>query len=521
MYTAGAVNKKLKKFPDILTYLEVHYPKVFDLIDSLAMRSALHPRRGMQITFLIPDEKLTKELTSLVESEEIEKAAEILSHLILYGLFTSPTDFNLKKNNIVSRLGKRFIITEVKNDRVIIPGGELVIDKEFKQMESLGKVKLANSAVWLLKGRVDVESAPVVEIPKANVGSDEHNMNNNNKEVMDKLRVIKRETYEKELKYLRENAKNSAYLEAVVRVLRSFQADKKYKDEYIKFRCILKKHPIIDFCYLFCAHKIFDPVKVLSAYEEGYFKDEDVSTYLKICEDYPSDKNYESLLLKKSEALKVANLANDIRQSLLESPNKLGIAKEIIKIYDKLDSDNTLSFKNITLSEIYPKIIHEIFKENRCLHLVLDQFAWDVYKVMQYVHKHIDKEKPEAFREAISHLIDSYHPFFYKPLDVVVFDKLDNWKMDSDQIYNIVFNFVRTFMLHFPCRGETEMVKVGSAESKDPYSSELIDIDEQLEKVLKEYEDVPAALSTEELKKLQSIVKKYGKDKIMELIGTF
>ena len=95
----GAGNKKMKKFPRIIDYLEAHHKDIYDLIDDLAMHGALTPKRGGSITFLIPDKKYIAKIRKSIESDKPEEATDMIGSLILLDLFETANDFAEKQDD--------------------------------------------------------------------------------------------------------------------------------------------------------------------------------------------------------------------------------------------------------------------------------------------------------------------------------------------------------------------------------------------------------------------------------------
>src|ERR1700678_1029228 len=155
----GSGNAKMKKFPRILDYLEANHKNVYSLIDDLAMHSSLTPRRGGAVTFLMPDADYVTLIRKTIESDDPEKATDMVGSLILSDLFETPADFTNKQDDIPNALGRKVTITGVTNGKVNIDNGELTIDAKFKPFTRQGSSKRGNIAIWNLKGVVSYEKA--------------------------------------------------------------------------------------------------------------------------------------------------------------------------------------------------------------------------------------------------------------------------------------------------------------------------------------------------------------------------
>lgn len=151
----GAVSKKMKKYPRIPEYLEAHHKNIYDIVDSLAMFGAFTPRRGTGRTFLLPDSSYVKKIEKQLESDEPEKAADMISSLIIADFLPTLKDWAAKKDDIPNMLGQKVQVEKVNGNTVhLVGGGKLTLDKKFVPFERLGKSIRNNIVVWSLKGEV-------------------------------------------------------------------------------------------------------------------------------------------------------------------------------------------------------------------------------------------------------------------------------------------------------------------------------------------------------------------------------
>lgn len=513
-YTGGA-NKRMKKYPSILSYLEAHYPDVFQLIEDLGMYSVLYPHKG-RVTFIIPDKSLTSELKKMAESDEPEKATDIISYLALTDLFTKPADFEARKNNIYTRLGRRFVIKSVTADKVLLPEGEIKLDTDFKPFERSGPSKRDNMAVWLLKGRVDPESAPVVDMKELRARSKGEVTGGDDAEVKEKIRALRAKVFEEhKALLLRGDRSHSAYLTAVSRVARVFKSEDKYRNEYVKLRSLITAHPVVDFYLLFACTQVFDPELVLAAYSEGIDRNGDVSTIREICADFPQFPEHKCALFDAASAERLSTLRDDICAQIL---NRFATAATaLIDTYDKLDADNTLYDLrgSAKISDVYPAVVHEIFRKHRKLHLLIDQFAWDVYRYLARVEQEPDPGRAaNLFEQQIKALVECYYPLFANPEEAVVFDKPGLLTIDKKE--DPIAHFLRTFALKLPCCHSGDRAVVGSDEAEDPFSQELVDVDAHLMQLLEKLDDSKAELTDEDRRKLRAIIREKGRDRVLE-----
>jgi hypothetical protein len=167
----GLSNKKLKKYSTMSDYLEAHHPKVYELFSYLGMQGALTPRRGGGLTLLVPDSKTVDDLHKVVESEDAEKASDILSGLVIQDNLGSEKDWAEKQDDIPTLLGKRVPVKSVSAGKVVLEGGaELTLEKNAKFLTRVGRKKRDPMSVWILKGSFDPTSAPDATYKYVNQG---------------------------------------------------------------------------------------------------------------------------------------------------------------------------------------------------------------------------------------------------------------------------------------------------------------------------------------------------------------
>ena len=153
--TRGGASKKMKKYPRILDYLQAHHEAVYALFDDAGMYGSLTPRRGGNITFLMPDAGLTKDIRAVLEGANPEDATDMLSALILTELYNTTADFASSSDNVATILGKKLPIKTVSGQDVVLDNGAKVSkDKDFVPFERQGAATRGNMAVWLYKGKM-------------------------------------------------------------------------------------------------------------------------------------------------------------------------------------------------------------------------------------------------------------------------------------------------------------------------------------------------------------------------------
>ncbi len=157
----GLVNKKMTKFATMSDYLEAHHPKVYELFTYLGMQGALTPRRGGGLTLLIPDSKTVADLHKTIESDDAEKASDMLSGMVIQDNLGSEEDWKRVQDDVPTLLGKRVPVKSVMAGKIVLEGGaELTLDKSAKFLSRTGRKTRDPMSVWLMKGSFDPTSAP-------------------------------------------------------------------------------------------------------------------------------------------------------------------------------------------------------------------------------------------------------------------------------------------------------------------------------------------------------------------------
>jgi len=516
----GGANKKMKKYARILDYLEAHHPKVFAIIDSLGMHGNLTPRRGGSITFLIPDAALIKELEKIIESDEPEKATDIISSLILVDLFEKPEDFAAKQDDIPNLLEKKLVVKSVAASKVVVDNGELTLDTKFRPFTRQGNAKRGNMAVWNLKGTIEYEKAPKATMKYLKGAKKGSAQVRGGDEGYSKLQSIKMDIIGEEILAL-SNDRRSAdggrfcpIMNAVVRLLRVFgdKEDPTFHEEYRRAKCLLTMCPVVDFYYLFCNPLIFSPDRVLAAYKKGLDQDRNVDAYRDFCENFkhPAFNNDPAMLLK-ADGVEAANVARDrIRNSFMaritrETPGK------IHAVYQAVDATNEIDGKG----PLYSKGLADIFANNKGLHLLLDEFAHMAYTMVSEEVRFApnSREKAARLKDALAKLSESYGQFT-NPEKKTKLDKPGSYgeNIDSTALYQCVVSFWKTWGLHFPCAMQSEFedrVKLGASESDDPYSKDLIDVDTCISEDLNSYDNCPCTVSDSAIAELRAYMKSH------------
>jgi hypothetical protein len=487
------------------------------LFEDLAMHGSLTPRRGGCITFLLPDDKLVKEIRKTIESDRPEDATDMLSALILTDLFEDASDFKEKQDDIPNLLGKRLVIKGISGNKVMVDGGELTVDAKFKPFERQGTAKRGNLAVWNLKGTVDYQNAPAATFKnikkggKPKKGGDESD---------DKLKALMMDIVDKEVKSVAEGTKGadgkflSPMLSAVARVLRVLKSDAKYQDELYKAKSLLTKHHVVDFYLLFHNPDMFARSRLLEIYNAGVDSANDVDTIINFVKDKVADNCY---TLKGTAEFNPG--FEDRRDCLGQVNPNLNISNTIKVLYDKVDENNKFIYGNGSFSNklIYPENVATLFKMNRGMHASLDEFKFFVCTAVKKIRDSIPnnwEEKPNgrsAVASEYAELFSTIHRLYPK-LGIVKNNSLLNLPVIDNQDVSLIEKFKNTFVFHLPGMKENDedneyrVVKGG----EDDEECDVKDIDTEIEDSLQQFSNCDMCLSPNTVNELKAYMKANG-----------
>jgi hypothetical protein len=499
----GGKKDKLKKFPRILDYLEVHHRPIYDIFDELAMHGSLTPRRGGSITFLLPDAKYTKEINEIAESDNPEEATKILRSLVLLDLFETPKDFNEKKDNIPTLLGTKLLVKSVSKDKVEIEDGTLTKDDKFRPFSNR-----ENIAVWRLSGKVKyegVDKAVRSRVPrsvrpsKAEGGANDQSYN-------DAVSAI----LHQELQSMSAPAtpRKCPMLDYVVSALRHFENTE--HDLYRRAKCLITMCPIIDFYLLFDTPKIFDHDRMYPIVSNQPILNNNVDYYKAFFNNYnvPAlQEDTTSLLMTEQGTQTVCAARDTIRQNILEAINT-GTPRKIDDIYTALDSSNALD----GASPIYPADLHSIFQQNAKLHLMLDEFSSVVFNALCNI-KEIPNQQGKT--KGVKELFETIHSEYGTLDNPAPKIRIDMISVDpASHLYQFVACFWKTFGLHMPCAGDMALidshVKVGGDEADNPYSQDLVDVDSYFAGELEQLDNCPLCVSDHSIAEVKAYMNANG-----------
>jgi hypothetical protein len=483
----------MKKYPRIIDYLQRHQKPVYELIDSVAMHGSLTPRRGGGITFLIPDKKLITKINKVLESDEPEKATDIISSLIITDCLNSTQDFKNKQQNIPTLIGKKLVVKSVSaKDVELEGGGKLTVNAKFQPFERSGNARRGNMAVWDLSGEVDYENAPATEFGdgpatiggsshlKRGGGSDTH-LDNQIRQVIERERQL---IGSRQI----DDIRSSAMLSAVVNKLEEWKSS-----DDCKFKCameLIPGHPIPAFFLIFCNRKIFP------AGEIGNI-------------DFTSGENDPSRLQTmivehRKDSEKKLNAISEIRENFVTSKFA---PREFKKMYDTLQSKNTLEYKNSKIENFYHDDLFQKIKSVPNLKCAIDQFCMQSYTIMHEMSMATRNpaEQLRIFDEYVRD-ISVYNKFETIRDNLCQFLDMDKYFTDANMI-SVYKSFLRDFAFAPPSvvTADARYRYTGQGEDDDSSSTGETAIDLEAE-----FKAEPTELSDHSKQELISYLKSHG-----------
>jgi hypothetical protein len=476
-HVKGGANKKMVKQPRIIDYLQLNHPKVYEIIDDLAMHGSLNPKRGGAITFLVPSEEYCKEIKKIAESDEPEVATDMISSLILLDLFDSVEAFSKKQDDIPNLLKKRVVIKNIASNKVVIEDGELTLDTGFKPFSRQGLAKRGNMAIWNLKGKVEYEKAPKATmkyLTGAKTGSSQHKFGGVDTN-MQQYRELLKDLEAKKIGALRANIMEAdgkqacPLFDAVTRVLRVFASEVSYYEEYRRAKCLITMCPTVDYFLLFYNPLIFDPRRVYEAYLKNTDKSFNVDTYRKFCGSYDHAAlvSEPCLMFTAEGTAQLVEASKQIRNDMLSRVNK-NLGATITNFYSSMDQSNNMG----SLGPVYPKCLAELYQVHKHLHQLMDEFSFVMYSNLKKVRSSpLPEERAKLMKEVFSDFHGVYGDLTCPEKKVRFADpKTHEVMLEPKSVYQFVVEFLSTWCFHVTCvlQGEFQnMIVVGAAEDED------------------------------------------------------
>ena len=372
----GSANKKMKKYVKLVDYLEAHHPKVYDLFNWLGMQGALTPKGGTGLTFLLPDAKLTAELHKLAESDEAEKATDMLYSLIVKDAYTDAKDWAEKQDDVPNLFGKSLKVKSVSGNKVVLDGGaELTLDTKAKFFSRQGRKKFSPIAVWDMKGSFDPEKLSDATYrhvssdgaPKAKKGGRVRGglATNRSKRLRAYVNKIKGDYVEAPA--LGENIMFREVARAI-----NFFIERDYKDLLKKVYCLPHWCPEVTFFLLFDnEHYIGQKhiMELLDAIEGGSYDNKNVDNYTNFFAKHQFDED--AACWKKQDAVQAA------RRGVIDK----ALRKTDVKFYKRLASEVDSLCKTNKIggvSNVWFKCVHDEFAKNPDLYEAMCEFKFFV-----------------------------------------------------------------------------------------------------------------------------------------------
>jgi hypothetical protein len=120
----------------ILRLIEKTNRPFYELIDNLCIGRLFVPRVGVEVTFLIPDDKLTAILSKMESNvKTAEECVKIIQACVLMGYYTDPEDF---RNGAISVVGGKVAPIPAKNLKIM----KDFLPKEYQRLKFLTRIRL-------------------------------------------------------------------------------------------------------------------------------------------------------------------------------------------------------------------------------------------------------------------------------------------------------------------------------------------------------------------------------------------
>lgn len=439
----GGASAKMKKYPRIADYLQARHPKVYEIIDDLAMHGSLSPRRGGGITFLMPDAALVTKITKLMESDDPEKATDLVSSLILMDYLPTVKEFAAHKDDIPTLLGKKLGVKTVGANKVDIEKGVLTVDTSFVPFSRSGTAARGNMAVWKLDGEVEYEKAPRSEgkyaardSPRGKKGVEGGRVGGYSGGASpEQLERFIQDVVNAEFRSIRDQAsgvkRQSPMLRVVVNQLSTWKRTN--SANYDKARAILSLHPIISF-FLIYKNRLYFPTSELSVVGQSYPGDA-----VQVFKDMVGGVSDSGAMFSNRQGVKSAV------QALRESTPVNLKAPEVIKaVYANIDATNTIS----GVAGVYPQSALQAFQTHPGLHLLIDEFRHFLYASIEELNnRQSPGDQARAFNDLVMN-VNSFRSLLHPGHTIM--DKSDSCDK-SKSVTQLQEPFWNNFALHIPC----------------------------------------------------------------------
>ena len=393
--------RRKKSYTKLLDYIETVDLELHQHIEELILEYLFQPKNNVGRTLLLPvDSKYKELLKKFVNSddeEEIDKATQMISSLVIMDCLKTPADFMEKRDDIPNALGQRIEIDRIEGRSIILKTGAILkIDDRFVDGSKNKKL-----AVWTMEnGGVDINgpkaSFKYVRKKKNSDQSPELTENDDaDRYIRQNIANKVENAYTISMSYQNRAESRDVYLETVLNLV-SYML----KNEYCKEILIDKVIPMLsfdktDFYLIFEPYKTVGPYlisnRIIKDWYENSNKNVNYGKVLTAIDEILSnpEKNQSSALIY-ANAQGALNKINEKREYLLNmrcAPQN--IIPRIQKTYDELFREG-----------IFPKPLLEYYNSPNHK-MVEDEFRFTIYQMFLQL-----ESRPDFDYRYFSRIID-------------------------------------------------------------------------------------------------------------------
>ena len=447
--TRGGASKKQTKFPRISSYLETHENEVYQLFEDSGTTHFLTPTRNQTgKTLMLPDAKLIKKIRNQIDSDNPEVATDMLMSLTIPLPLKTPEDWERMKKDIPTAYGNKIIFKSQDGKKVFVEGGELTLDTKFQPLERIGKSKRGDVFIWKLKGEIDYENAPQATMEFGGEIS---------RDYKEEITTFINDSLKKEIDQIKDGDKNNSH---ILNIVCNFIAHiKRLEDQ--KLLTFVKEsvcpEPLISFFMIFGSHSLDDKTMFDSRFLCDVLPrlngavDKPVDYLMKFCTDH-SDLRDAGLWFGNQK--EVARVRAIIANNKLDNININNTATHIIKIYDDLDTKNTLG----NLSNVLPQYLFEKYKKNPGLHLRRDEARYLLHSFYQNVHtvphvRYLQVPEMEEMVRCVKQIYGSNYEIDSEKRHIfrAIVSKMSDLDKLSNNSIKVLEEFLESSFLFIPC----------------------------------------------------------------------
>jgi hypothetical protein len=376
-------DRKLAKYCSIKKYLEKENSLLSAVIDDLCLENRLNPKKGAEITFLVPNKELTKEIVKLAYSTDPEKAQDLISACILNTSAESAAKFPKETSN---KLGLKINLEKADKDEVVLTGG-LTIKKDnaFKSMKN------RKIDVWHI-----VKGTPVVEGEKFDFESKKKTQKKTkggSAGVPDSTALMRNQmlesiknSYANELlsrfsgssvvggQSTSQRTVTSLLNRIYANALNENNINSPYNRAFSAIASVLDNDPMVNASILLnpdpqlasILHPVYNSLQVTGGLDASFTVDS-----AREYNNYADDQKMQDLLSKinnDSKFVEASKLLAEKRRSIVNKYNKTGAvynADEIFNAYNDLYLNNRVSHGGKTVENVFPENFISSLKESQ------------------------------------------------------------------------------------------------------------------------------------------------------------